>query len=130
MNVNDIYEIAISTIFIGGLLENIILANPDEDVLDIINPETNFLNMIARQILEIRGVSANLFLLNQNRLSGGKNHDLDNKKLFDKFAEEYKKLSDEQKTKIDIARRKIREIFFNKTGGKKRKTKKNKRSFA
>jgi hypothetical protein len=130
MNVNDIYEIAISTIFIGGLLENIILANPDEDVLDIINPETNFLNMIARQILEIRGVSANLFLLNQNRLSGGKNHDLDNKKLFDKFAEEYKKLSDEQKTKIDIARRKIREIFFNKTGGKKRKTKKNKGSFA
>ena len=127
MNVNDIYEIAISTIFIGGLLENIILANPDEDVLDIINPETNFPNMIARQILEIRGVSANLFLLNQNRLSGGKNNDLE---LFDKFAEEYKKLSDEQKKKIDIARTKIREIFFKKIGGKKRKTKKNKGSFA
>ena len=124
MDANDLYEIAIATIFIGGLLENVITANPNEDALDIVNPETNLLNRIARRILEIRGVSANLFRLNQNILDGGKT-DINNL-VFDEFVEEYKKLSDEQKTKINIAREKIREIFSKKTGGKRRKTKKSK----
>lgn len=125
MDANDLYEIAIATIFIGGLLENVITANPNEDALDIVNPETNLLNRIARRILEIRGVSANLFRLNQNILDGGKT-DINNL-VFDEFVEEYKKLSDEQKTKINIAREKIREIFSKKTGGKRRKTKKSKK---
>ena len=118
MDANDLYEIAVATIFIGRLLEN---------ALDIVNPEENHLNMLARQILEIRGVSANLFLPNQNTFSGGKNNDLDNKSVLYDFNKEYDNLSDDQKKKIDIARIKIREIFSKKTGGKRRKTKKSKK---
>ena len=112
MNANDLYEIAVATIFIGRLLEN---------ALDIVNPQEQLLNILARQILEIRGVSANLFLPNQNTFSGGKNES-----VLDKFANEYNNLSDDQKKKINVAREKIREIFSKKTGGKRRKTKKSK----
>ena len=117
MNANDLYEIAVATIFIGNLLEN---------ALGIADPDENPLNILARQILEIRGVSANLFLPNQNTFSGGKNDNLDNKSVL-KFEKVYKNLSDDQKKKIEIARAKIREIFSMKTGGKRRKTKKSKK---
>ena len=118
MNANDLYEIAVATIFIGNLLEN---------ALDIANQEENLLNRLARRILEIRGVSANLNLPNQNTFSGGKNDNLDNKSVLENFEKVYNTLSDDQKKKIDFIRAKIREIFSMKTGGKRRKTKKSKK---
>lgn len=117
MNANDLYEIAVATIFIGRLLEN---------ALDIVNPQEQPLNILARQILEIRGVSANLFLPNQNTFSGGKNDNLYNESVLEKFENAYNNISDDQRKKIKIARTKIKEIFSNKTGGKRRKTKKSK----
>lgn len=42
MDSNDLYEIAVATIFIGNLLEN---------ALGIADPDENPLNILARQIL-------------------------------------------------------------------------------
>ena len=36
IDINACYEIAVATIFLGGLMENYITANPNEDALDII----------------------------------------------------------------------------------------------
>lgn len=135
IDINACYEIAVATIFLGGLMENYITANPNEDALDIINPEQTLLNILARRILEIKGVSAGLLGLNQNILSGGAGVETGpnidtNKEDFVKFLDAFNKLPQDKQDKIKKIQSIIRDTFCRQPiaiGGKKRKT--NRRRF-
>ena len=122
---DECYELAITTLFFGGLIINYMEAHPNADVLDILNPEDTTLNQLARKVLEIKGVSSNFFRLNQNIFNGGSNSENDNnKENINNFMIAFNKLPSEKQEKIKKLRELIRETFCKKnisvTGGKKR----------
>jgi len=112
---DECYELAITTLFFGGLIINYIGAHPNEDVLDILNPEDTALNQLARKVLEITGVSSIFYRLNQNIFNGGSNPENDNnKENINNFMIAFNNLPSEKKEKIQKLREIIREIFCKK----------------
>jgi hypothetical protein len=122
---DECYELAITTLFFGGLIINYMEAHPNADVLDILNPEDTILNQLARKVLEIKGISSNFFRLNQNIFNGGSNSENDNnKENINNFMIAFNKLPFEKQEKIKKLRELIRETFCKKnisvTGGTKK----------
>ena len=120
---DECYELAISTMFLGGLIINYMEAHPNADVLDILNPEDTILNQLARKVLEIKGVASNFFRLNPNTFNGGSNPEND-KENINNFMIAFNNLPSEKKEKIKKIREIIRETFCKKNisvvGGTKR----------
>ena len=120
---DECYELAISTMFLGGLIINYMEAHPNADVLDILNPEDTILNQLARKVLEIKGVASNFFRLNQNTFNGGSNPEND-KENINNFMIAFNNLPFEKQEKIKKLREIIRETFCKKkisvVGGTKR----------
>lgn len=127
---DEYYELAIATMFFGGLIINYMGANQDEDVLDILNPQDTALNKLARKVLEIKGVRTNFLMLNQNILNGGASNEnednnyTNNEKNINEFMDAFNKLPSDKQEKIRKLREIIRETFCKKNisvvGGTKR----------
>jgi hypothetical protein len=112
---DEYYELAIATMFFGGLIINYMGAHPNADVLDILNPEDTALNQLARKVLEIKGVSSNFFRLNQNISNGGSNPENDNnKENINNFMIAFNNLPPEKQEKIKKLIEIIRETFYKK----------------